>query len=938
MKLRKKSKNKKNYKKGGKKLKLLMAVFLSFSIASSMVSCTAFNQKKNVNEFKYTISKEVTNPELIMNNQPTAPHWFPSELLNWTPSNDKNINFNKSTIKLANRVNKDKLFPVNDTQSKDKEIVAISIMNSSTSGNPSQGSNKFSSNVFSYWQYIDKMVYWGGSSGEGLIVPPSADVIDSAHKNGVPVLGTVFFPMTEHGGKIEWLNEFLTKDSNGNFPMVDKLIEVANTYGFDGWFINQETQGTEEEPLTEGHAVLMKDFISQFKEKAKENLELMWYDSMTKDGKMEWQNALTDENKFFLVGDDKKAIADSMFLNFWWTTDKLADQNLLEASTKKADELGINPNKLFAGVDIQQNGINTPIRWDLFEKGNTSLGLYCPSWTYSSAQSIDDFHDKENRLWVNENNDPSVKTMATDKEWKGISTYAIEKTVINNLPFVTNFNLGHGYNFFINGEKVSETDWNNRSMSDIMPTYRWMIKNEGNNKIDANIDYANAFYGGNSIKLSGNLDSGKASTIKLYSADLKLEDKVSFKTTINASKEVNLDLILELHDGSTEILKSKDKVTADTWSTISYDVSKLSGKSIKTISLGLSSDESISGLRVNLGNISITKDAKEASSTNLKVDDKVFDEDGMFAGVKLSWESNKDSDTSHFEIYQTNQDGTKSFLGVTPSNNFFLNALPREGEENTTNFEVLAINKNGERGTSSSASMEWPDNRIPKAEFKISKTLVAPGEEITLENISSPNSETFAWELKGAKVESSTEKSPKVVYDKEGDYTIKLVAKNKSGENTKVLEQVIKVTNEAKELANLSEGKKVEASSFVNNNEAPQFAFDGKTDTKWCATGKAPHSITVDLGGVKVISEVAMAHAEAGGESDGMNTKAYTIEVSENGVDFTEVVNVTRNSAANTLDTFKPVKAKYVRVTAIKPTQNSDSAVRIYEIQVKGIK
>ena len=120
MKLRKKSKNKKVYKKRGKKLKLLMAVFLSFSIASSMVSCTS-NQKKNISEFKYTISKEVTNPELIMNNQPTAPHWFPSELLNWNPNNDKNINFNKSTIKLAKRVDKEKLFPVNDTQSKERE-------------------------------------------------------------------------------------------------------------------------------------------------------------------------------------------------------------------------------------------------------------------------------------------------------------------------------------------------------------------------------------------------------------------------------------------------------------------------------------------------------------------------------------------------------------------------------------------------------------------------------------------------------------------------------------------------------------------------------------------------------------------------------------------------------------------------------------------------
>ena len=62
------------------------------------------------------------------------------------------------------------------------------MMNSSTSGNPSRGSSEFSTYTFDYWQYIDTLVYWGGSAGEGLIVTPSADVIDEAHINGVPVL------------------------------------------------------------------------------------------------------------------------------------------------------------------------------------------------------------------------------------------------------------------------------------------------------------------------------------------------------------------------------------------------------------------------------------------------------------------------------------------------------------------------------------------------------------------------------------------------------------------------------------------------------------------------------------------------------------------------------------------------------------------------------
>ncbi|EOH57912.1 hypothetical protein UA3_00220 [Enterococcus faecium EnGen0263] len=34
---------------------------------------------------------------------------------------------------------------------------------------------------------------------------------------------------------------FLAKDEDGKFSIVEKMLEVTNTYGFDDWFINQET-------------------------------------------------------------------------------------------------------------------------------------------------------------------------------------------------------------------------------------------------------------------------------------------------------------------------------------------------------------------------------------------------------------------------------------------------------------------------------------------------------------------------------------------------------------------------------------------------------------------------------------------------------------------------------------------------------------------------
>ena len=193
-----------------KKIKLLAPAFLALTFSFNLVSCTRSEKKSN-----YGITEEAD--KFVIANQPISSQWFPEELLNWKAEDDKDAAFNMGKVPLAKRVDTEKLEAVNATQNKDMNVVAISIMNASTSGNPSQGSSKFASNTFSYWQYIDKLVYWGGSAGEGLIVPPTADVIDSAHKNGVPVLGTIFFPPTAYGGKMEWLNEFLEKDESGIF-------------------------------------------------------------------------------------------------------------------------------------------------------------------------------------------------------------------------------------------------------------------------------------------------------------------------------------------------------------------------------------------------------------------------------------------------------------------------------------------------------------------------------------------------------------------------------------------------------------------------------------------------------------------------------------------------------------------------------------------------
>lgn len=552
---------------------------------------------------------------------------------------------------------------------------------------------------------------------------------------------------------------------------------------------------------------------------------------------------------------------------------------------------------------------------------------------------VQDFWKKENKLWVNGAGDPSVDVETKeDTEWKGVSTYVVERTALTELPFVTNFSTGNGYGFYKNGELISMLDWNNRSISDVLPTYRYIIEDGEGNKLSADLDVGDAYYGGNSVILRGTVKQGVPSTIKMYSADMPVSDNMTFTTTARSKgAEVALDAVLTLDDGSELILEG-DKKVADAWTTVNYQTSELAGKTIKAISYRLTSDADSGSLQFRFGNITMieTDTVQIATVSNVQVLDSEFDEDGMYAGVRLSWDSDVESD--YYEVYRINQDQTKSLLGVSNTNSFYINTLPRTDETNKSTFEVIPVNQLLAEGTGATVTMDWPDNSIPKAAFTADITLAAPGETITFQNQCSQNTDKVTWTLTGSDTETAEGDSVSVTYAEEGVYAVSIKAENASGSSEASKESYIVISEKASEgLVLLSQGAGTEADTYVNENEAPQFVVDGDYTKKWCATGSAPHEITLDLGAVKTVSAVDVYHAEAGGESADMNTKSYVILTSEDGTNFEEVRSVTRNTLGTTHDAFAPVKAQYVKLVVNKPTQGSDSAARIYEVEVFGL-
>jgi beta-xylosidase len=87
---------------------------------------------------------------------------------------------------------------------------------------------------------------------------------------------------------------------------------------------------------------------------------------------------------------------------------------------------------------------------------------------------------------------------------------------------------------------------------------------------------------------------------------------------------------------------------------------------------------------------------------------------------------------------------------------------------------------------------------------------------------------------------------------------------------------------------------------------------------------------------VKQVNQFVIKHASEGGETASYNTKAYHILVSTDGTNWNKVVNVSNNTSGITVDKLTAVPARYIKLNVTTPTQTTNAAARIYELEVYG--
>ncbi|MET7701457.1 endo-beta-N-acetylglucosaminidase [Streptomyces sp. NPDC005485] len=632
--------------------------------------------------------------------QPYASYWYPDSLPSgspgtgitwrslkaWRADTDADLAFNAASVPLAARFTPT---PANTTARTGQARVQSLVSFGPTSSNPAQGAATADYYALTHWAYLDELVFWGGSSGEGIVLAPNAPIVDAAHRHGVPVLGNIFLPPVAYGGQLQWTRDLVQKDSAGHYPLAAQLVAVAAAYGFDGWFVNAETGGGDSALATD-----MRGFLKELKVLgAARGQRVTWYDAMTVNGSVSWQGALNNQNKTFFQA------ADSMFLDFRWSKSSLV------SSGNVAGQLGRSRYELWAGVDVESNGTNSSVNWDAIVPTTsahlTSIGFYRPEWTRNhlpASRTPGDFHAADDLFWTGASLDPSKPD--TTASWRAPAVSVADRSSVTSVPFATVFNTGHGLKWYEAGKATSDTAWNHLGLQDRLPSRRWIVRTTGQRPSVA-FDFADAWRGGSSLLVAGSLNA--PTTLELYTTRLPVASETVVELTHRVDTgSVRVELAVATADpsapGQAPSYTYFPLATGTGWQTTTVALTGLSG-TVRTLAVRLTG--SGGQARWRLGGLAVRgATVTPAAPTDLRVTDA----DG--GNLRFAWRAAPGA-VRHYELHRVLPDGSRRFLGGTCQRAFYVGGLAPEQGESAAGFELRAVGELFTVSTAATTTRTW---------------------------------------------------------------------------------------------------------------------------------------------------------------------------------------------------------------------------------------
>ena len=865
--------------------------------------------------------------------QPYGGCWHPDDIKNWSPETDKDAKFNRSRVPLAERFKEPTLMKANSQQYYEGQICNAPILFPTCSMCPSQGAYNFLGYQPTYWQYMDKLVYWAGSASEGIIIPPPAGSIDAAHQSGVKVLGQVFFPPYAYGGNQAWVRQMLTKE-NGVHIYAKKLYEIAKYIGFDGWFINEESGGAT--------SAEWADFIKDFNKFADENgdtqMEIQWY------------NARRSPNVEIL----KTHKNTSQFLEYGAAGDYRNYASQLGCTEEETF------SKIYSGVQVAASG-HTNFIYHLNAAMPTdghvgSLDFFCPeekTWKDNvrnllgkndtgpdAYNAINKTFEYEMQMWTNYEGNPSVIA----EKWPGVSGRVLERSVINSMPFTTSFCVGVGKHRFVEGEVKASQDWYHSGVQSIMPTWRYWFENKGNGSIK--IDWDDAWNFGSSLKVDGGNDFTKGDHLwRLYKTQFAVNGgtlRLVYKASANSSVEVKLSTSSSVNPDAT--LANPTTTTKNGWTIAEYDLSSLNGKTIYMIALNLKTSSVLNDYKFSLGELSVLPANYAPAAIEVKNLATTSVLGNVQGDARLTWDFDYTADFDHFDIYKENEDGTQTMVGQTRDEAFYVPTFQRKDNEAYVKFIVTPVMKDMRQQKGKSIVLDFPQATAPIVSFNISNSYLKVGESATITANGTGNPTAFKWTLpEGLKLadgSSLTSQTIKVVAQKVGKQRVTVDVTNAIGTSTTSSNILDVMTEEEyKKIYNVVYQKKVLGySGSTNYKEVPDKIIDGETNPtsasdKWCNVS-ADNWVTFDLQSVYRIYSFKIFDGNAGPESGVDQIDSYQILLSEDNEHWTTVVDTyNRQKESIKTDYIAPMRARYVKLVP-----HVNGILRIWEFEVYGKK
>jgi endo-beta-N-acetylglucosaminidase D len=643
------------------------------------------------------------------------------QILSWSPDTDPFAKYFRSRIPLAQRIPSFSATQANPSLSAEAQVMNCSADYDKSFFKGYRYNDSFCRNLLNFWQYTDLYSSWHGvpvygsptgyyKAEFGVINLPNPAYTDAAHRNGVLSMGCWFWPRRGQD-----FSKWIQQKPDGSFPVADKMIEMAQYFGFDGYFINQEGSVRRE------YGTKLMEMIKYMRAKAP-NFHLQWYDCFNVYGQISYVNGFNSENSPWVI-DNGTPVNNSMFMNYAWNDSRLINAN------NHAKSLGLNPLEvLFAGTENDKYQFNPPYdQAKIFPNGEAprcGWGLFGTDFVWNKHEDKfnvnrqDEVFQRERIYWSGPNENPTNTGRNSQyPKWDGVAHYIPARSVIGSYPFITRFNTGHGLRFFIDGKQASDKEWNDAGIQDILPSWQWWTVSNGN-ALKPSVDYSTAYNGGSSLKIQGQLNENNTTDLKLFKTKLLVtnntELSITYKGIINGASNMKVGLVFE--DSPNVVQYIEVGTTTDQWNTKTLDLSQYNNRTIATILLRFKSSEDMA-YEMNIGEIALTNEATHVPSvpTGFKIDESYMVNNQ--AEVFLSWDFDS-SNIWYYDIYRINSDNTKEYIGRTYDEVYYVKSLAKKSSDTSSTLKLVAVSFDGSTSDGIETTFNW-DNQVIKEEIKV---------------------------------------------------------------------------------------------------------------------------------------------------------------------------------------------------------------------------